>query len=131
MKRNDVLNSFWLPDGYYRTLSHAVNPDTIREKGFNMQLHKGSEIQKHDKVLQIISESKKMVRRDPYLRPGKHNRYFAQIVNDALQTIYSGGRGYVFNEEQAIAVCSFLSNPNVKLIDGYIYISEERKYTRS
>ena len=66
-------------------------------------------------------DNDRYLKRSPILPDG----YF-EIVNDALKEIYRGGGGIVFNEKQAVTVCSFLECPSVEFREWYIYITEKR-----
>ena len=130
MSNEDVLRCFWLPNGYYRTTSSGVNENTIRDYSTNTPCVVGLDSMNKRKADQIIMKSKSLCvdKNRGYLRNNKkYSNGFVDIVNDALEAIYSGFRGFVFNEDQAITVCSFLNHPLVEIGSECIYISVVNK----
>jgi len=131
MTNEEVLKSFWLPNDYYNTTSTGANADTIFKYGRNTPVSVDYEEFINQKISMIVSESKKRQKKKKYLSKNPNFPYgFVQIVNDALESIYSGEIGLVLNSEQAIEVCSFLENPQVKIKDIYIYIYENKNKTK-
>lgn len=127
MTNEEVLNSFWLPKDYYNTTSTGANAETLYKYGRSVPLSVDYEEFINQKINMIVSESKKRHKNKRYLSKNPKFPYgFVQIVNDALESIYSGGDGLVFNSEQAIEVCSFLENPQMRIKDEYIYIIENK-----
>lgn len=127
MTNEEILSCFWLPNDCYKTTLSGVNAQTIRHCGTNLPCTSGLDILVNQKINRIISESKKRKNNGRYMRGGSGLPYeYVRIVNEALDNIYNGFGGYVFSEEQAISVCSFLKHPFVEIRDGYIYISEEK-----
>ena len=133
MTNAQVLKCFWLPNTHYRTISSGIDENTIRNTATNAQCKIGLEEMEHQRIKRIIADSANVVvntehRRKKYLGKGGGFPYgFSQIINDALHEIYKGHRGFVFNDQQAMVVCSFLTSPEIEIRDGFIYISDKTK----
>ena len=131
MMNKDILRCFWLPSECYHTTSSGVDAQTIRHRGTNLPCTAGLDVIINQKIDRIIAEAKekkkdrkgngRYLKRSPILPDG----YF-EIVNDALKEIYRGGGGIVFNEKQAVTVCSFLECPVLEFREWYIYVTEKR-----
>lgn len=126
MTNEQVLKSFWCPNGYFRTTSTGLSAATIAREIDGCPCSVDPATRYQPEVERVLSAAN-----DIYVKP--KTKYitswvsmqdgFVQIVNDALTEIYAGRRGMVFTREQAVKVCSFLTRPKIEIVDGNYYIS--------
>lgn len=123
MTKQEVLNCFWLPKGYINDCSSGANEYTIRKYDGTPL---AEENQNEKLIREILISAKRYHPEGKKLKKNQElGEEFVQTVNDALNEIYSGNFGLVFSKVQAITVCSFLSQPEIKVYDGYYYINQK------
>lgn len=123
-----VLDCFWLPPNYYHTCISGANQNTIAKYGKSS----GENHYSHDYFQQVTLPSirNKIIpypKNQKYLKKSKqYCAGFREVVNDALNEIYKGRRGYVFNTEQLIEIIKFIPDVDVIKDDGMYYVSKRK-----
>lgn len=125
MSNTNILNCFWLPAGYVRTTSSGVNAASIIHKATGTSCGNSLDtaaLRKRQEQYILAQAEKNRKSREYFTKMSDMPKDFFRITDTATLNAYKPCGGMVFSEEQAIYVCSKLSNPHVSVGRDIFYI---------
>ncbi|MDF2950579.1 MAG: hypothetical protein K0S18_162 [Anaerocolumna sp.] len=103
---NATTNNFWRTNLKWRTTLTGMNQNVTREYNHSIA---------HTRIIKDIRTTiTPYIGKRYYIPEGKYNEYFTAIVNDCLDTIRHGERGFVYSTGQLREVMMVIPDVNVR-----------------